>query len=203
MSISSPNFPDEYQQGMASASLLGNYTVSLWKYDYDKGMVKGSQRLDVLRSPNAAFRPADLEFGFDGALYVSDFCSPIIGHAQHPMRDPHWDHDHGRIWRVVNNAKPVVKDFPKIEGASVAELLGLLKSNQQDIVRHHARIELRRKGASVLAALDKLLTAQSDFHTSPNPHPKSWQFYQLPLEVMFVAEGLGQTRPSTAPPPSA
>ena len=196
VSISSPNFPDEYQQGMASASLLGNYTVSLWKYDYDKGMVKGSQRLDVLRSPNAAFRPADLEFGFDGALYVSDFCSPIIGHAQHPMRDPHWDHDHGRIWRVVNNAKPVVKDFPKIEGASVAELLGLLKSNQQDIVRHHARIELRRKGASVLAALDKLLTAQSDFHTSPNPHPKSWQFYQLPLEVMFVAEGLGQTRPA-------
>jgi hypothetical protein len=117
-SISSPNFPDDYQQGMASASLLGNYTVSLWKYDYTRGNVRGSQRLDVVSSPNAAFRPADLEFGFDGALYVSDFCSPIIGHAQHPMRDPHWDHDHGRIWRVVYNAKPVVKDFPRIEDAS-------------------------------------------------------------------------------------
>lgn len=185
-SISSPNFPDEYQQGMASAALLGNYSVSLWNYDYEKGMVRGSKRLDVVASPNAAFRPADLEFGFDGALYVSDFCSPIIGHAQHPMRDPHWDHDHGRIWRVVHNAKPVVKTFPRIEGAGVAELLSLLGSNTQDIVRHHTRIELRKKGPSMLPALDKWVTGLD--RTKPD-------FNQSALEALFVAEGLEQTRP--------
>ena len=184
-SISSPNFPDDYQQGMASASLLGNYTVSLWKYDYTRGNVRGSQRLDVVSSPNAAFRPADLEFGFDGALYVSDFCSPIIGHAQHPMRDPHWDHDHGRIWRVVHNAKPVVKDFPRIEGAGVPELLALLQ-HPQDIVRHHARIELRKKGAPTLPALDKWVLALD--RAKP-------EFNQSVLEALFVAEGLNQTRP--------
>ena len=185
-SISSPNFPDELQQGMASASLLGNYTVSLWKYDYQLGRVRGANRLDVLSSTNAAFRPADLAFGFDGALYVSDFCSPIIGHAQHPMRDPHWDHEHGRIWRVVSNAKPVVKDFPRIEGANTKELLALLQ-HPQDIVRHHVRIELRKKGAGVLAELDKWVTA----FERANP-----EFDQSALEALFVAEGLGQTRPA-------
>ncbi len=185
-SISSPNFPDEYQQGMASAALLGSYTVSLTKFDFEKGIVRGSGRLDVVSSPNAAFRPADVEFGFDGALYISDFCSQIIGHAQHPMRDPHWDHDHGRIWRVVHNAKQVVKDFPKIEGADVPELLALLQ-HPQDIVRHHARIELRKKGAAMLPALDKWVAALD--RAKPDRD-------QSALEALFVAEGLGQTRPA-------
>ena len=80
-------------------------------------MVKQKNYQTILSSPNAAFRPADLEFGMDGALYVSDFSSPIIGHAQHPMRDPHWDHDYGRIWRVIHTGKPLIKEWPVIEGA--------------------------------------------------------------------------------------
>ena len=185
-SISSPNFPDEYQQGMASAALLGSYVVSLTKFDFEKGMVRGSGRLDVVSSPNAAFRPADVAFGFDGALYISDFCSSIIGHAQHPMRDPHWDHEHGRIWRAVFNAKPVVKDFPRIEGAGVPALLALLQ-HPQDIVRHHARIGLRQAGAAMLPALDKWVAALD--RAKP-------EFDQSALEALFVAEGLGQTRPA-------
>ncbi len=185
-SISSPNFPDAYQQGMASAALLGSYTVSLTKYNFDNGSVRGSDRLDVVSSPNAAFRPADLAFGFDGALYISDFCSSIIGHAQHPMRDPHWDHDHGRIWRAVYDAKPVVKDFPRIEGNGVPELLALLL-HPQDIVRHHVRIELRKSGAAMLPALDRWIAGMDR---------KSPEFDQAALEAIFVAEGLGETRPA-------
>jgi glucose/arabinose dehydrogenase/azurin len=198
-SISSPNFPDEYQQGMASASLLGNYTVSLTKFDYDKGMVRNTGHLDVVSSKNAAFRPADLAFGFDGALYVSDFCSAIIGHAQHAMRDPHWDHDHGRIWRVVSNAKPVVKDFPKIEGARVHELLALLQ-HPQDIVRHHARIELRARARVVNDDPE-----QKDIFVHVLPALDQWvakldrskpETDQTILEALFLAESLGQTRPA-------
>ncbi|MSU34788.1 MAG: hypothetical protein EXS36_06685 [Pedosphaera sp.] len=185
-SISSPNFPDDYQQGMASAALLGSYVVSLTKYNFENGMVRGSGRLDVVSSTNAAFRPADVAFGFDGALYISDFCSVIIGHAQHPMRDPHWDHDHGRIWRAVYNSKPVVKTFPRIEGADVSELLTLLR-HPQDIVRHHARIELRKVGGGMLPALD--LWASLLDRSKP-------EFDQAALEVLFVAESLGQTRPN-------
>ena len=185
-SVSSPNFPDAYQQGMASAALLGSYTVSLTKYGFDNGMVQGSDRLDVVSSPNAAFRPADLAFGFDGALYITDFCSVIIGHAQHPMRDPHWDHTHGRIWRVTYNKKPVIKDWPNIEGASIEGLCELLK-HPQDIIRHHARIALRKTGSDALAKLDAWIAAQD--RTKP-------EFDQAALETLFVFEGLNQTRPA-------
>lgn len=184
-SVSSPNFPDEYQQGMASAALLGSYVVSLTRFDFSQGMVRGSGRLDLMSSTNAAFRPADLAFGFDGALYVSDFSSVIIGHAQHPMRDPHWDHTHGRIWRVVSTNRPVVKEFPRIEGAGTAELLALLQ-HPQDIVRHHVRIELLKSGTAMLPALDAWAAVLD--RTQPG-------FDQAALEVLFVTAGLEQTRP--------
>jgi putative membrane-bound dehydrogenase-like protein len=184
-SISSLNFPDEYQQGMASAALLGSYAVSLTRFDLDQGMVRGSARLDLVSSQNAAFRPADLAFGMDGALYVSDFCSVIIGHAQHPMRDPHWDHTHGRIWRIVNTAKPLVTDWPQIQGASTEALLALL-IHPQDLVREHVRIELRKGGQAALKELDAWIAAFA---------PSDPLFDQAALETVFVAEGLGQTRP--------
>lgn len=186
MSISSPNFPDEYQQGMASASCLGLFAVSITKHDFSKGMVKGSGRIDVVTSKNPAFRPVDVAFGFDGALYASDFSSAIIGHAQHPMRDPQWNHTKGRIWRVVSTAKPVSKDFPKIEGASADELCKLLEDSR-DIVRHHARIELRKLGDKGLAAVDAWIGAYDR---------KSPEFAQAALETVFVAEGLEQVRPA-------
>ncbi len=183
--ISSPNFPDDYQQGLVSASLLGRYAVNLTKFHYDEGMVKQESYESILSSPNAAFRPADVEFGMDGALYVSDFCSPIIGHAQHPMRSPYWDHDFGRIWRVTHTEKPVVREWPSIEGATAEQLCQLLL-HEQDLVRHHTRIELRKKGSTVLTALDSWL-GQLD-RSSP-------QYLQAALEVVFVCEGFGETRP--------
>ena len=50
-------------------------------------MVKAGTSLPLLTSTNKSFRPVDLRFGLDGALYVSDFYYPIIGHAQHSIRD--------------------------------------------------------------------------------------------------------------------
>lgn len=177
--ISSPNFPDDYQNGFVSASLLGRYAVNITKLNRTAGMVKQADMLTILESPNAAFRPADVEFGMDGALYVSDFCSRIIGHAQHAMRNPNWNHDFGRIWRITNTQKPVSKDWPKIEGAAAHALCDLLV-HPQDLVRHHARIELRKLGAKGLKALDGWLASGE----------------QAALEAIFVAEGLGETRPS-------
>jgi len=181
-SISSPNFPDAYQQGMASAACIGPYAVSLTRYDFSQGMVRGLDRLDLVSSPNPAFRPVDVNFGFDGALYVSDFASAIIGHAQHPMRDPRWNHTKGRIWRIVHTGRPVVTAWPEIAGASPADLCTLL-THPQDIVRHHARIELRRHGRPALAAVDAWVAHHLD-------HPQSV------LEALFVGEGLGESRPA-------
>ena len=192
-SISSLNFPEEYQQGMASAACVGPYVVSLTRFDFNQGMVRGSGRLDLVSSKNAAFRPVDVEFGMDGALYVSDFASAIIGHAQHPMRDVRWNHVKGRIWRIINQSRPLTTEWPRIEGAKLPALLDLL-THRQDLVRKHARLELRRRGASGLKALESWV----------EQHPNDEQAL---LEALFVAESFGEVRPAwlaklrTAPSP--
>jgi azurin len=184
--ISSPNFPDAFQQGIASASLLGSYIVSLSAVKADAGPIVATDRLDVLSSKNSTFRPVDVEFGFDGALYVSDFSSLIIGHAQHAMRDPQWNHTRGRIWRVVHTGKPIVKDWPQIEGASPGALLPLL-AHPQNIVRHHARIQLRKLGAAAVPAIEAWVVAQ------PRPQPG---FDQAQLEASWILAATGAVRPA-------
>lgn len=184
--ISSPNFPDALQQGIASASLLGSYIVSLSSLKSDGGPLVAADRLDVLSSKNSTFRPVDVEFGFDGALYVSDFSSLIIGHAQHAMRDPQWNHVRGRIWRVVHTGKPVVKNWPKIEGSSTAALLSLLV-HPQNIVRHHARIQLRKLGAAAVPAVEAWVAAH------PRTQPTSDQAH---LEASWILAATGTVRPA-------
>ena len=184
--ISSPNFPDSFQQGIASASLLGSYIVSLSAIKPDDGPIVATNRIDVLSSKNSTFRPVDVEFGFDGALYVSDFSSLIIGHAQHAMRDPQWNHVRGRIWRVVHTGKPLVKAWPQIEGAAPAALLPLLV-HSQNIVRHHARIELRKLGASPVPAIEAWVAAQ------PRTQPA---FDQAQLEASWVIAAVGKVQPA-------
>jgi len=183
--ISSPNFPDEFQQGLASAALLGRYVVSISALHPDSGPLVATKRIDVLSSKNSTFRPVDVEFGFDGALYVSDFSSLIIGHAQHAMRDPQWNHERGRIWRVVHTGRPVVTDWPRIENASVPELLRLL-THSQNIVRNHVRIALRKAGAKVAPAIDAWMAAQSTASSVSD---------QTRLEASWVLAALGEIRP--------
>lgn len=184
-SISSPNFPDEFQHGMASATLLGRYFVAISQLQAEGGPYIASKRIDVLRSENPAFRPVDIAFGMDGGMYVSDFSSAIIGHAQHPMRDPLWNHERGRIWRVISKAKPVVKEWPSIEGRPIGELLDMLR-NSQDLVREHVRIELRRHGEELLPALDHW-TGALDRSTD--------DFKKYALEALWIFESKGEVRP--------
>ena len=183
--VSSPNFPEKYQQGMASATLLGSYCVSISAPEVESGVVVGTDRLDLLTSQNSAFRPVDTAFGMDGALYVSDFASRIIGHAQHPMRDPQWNHTLGRIWRVVAKDRPVVKEWPRIEGASMEELLTLM-THPQDLVREHARIQLRGMGSDVVPALDAWVGKMDR---------SSKEYEQAVLEAIWVQHAHNQMRP--------
>lgn len=181
-SISSPNFPEAYQHGMASATLLGRYFVAISRLNPDAGPYAATDRLDLVRSENPAFRPVDLAFGMDGALYVSDFTSRIIGHAQHPLRDPLWNHERGRIWRVVSKARPVVRDWPRIEGAPVDALLPLLR-HPQDLVRNHVRIELRKLGQELLPRLREWASGLNK---------TAADYGQCALEVLWVQESLGE-----------
>jgi hypothetical protein len=108
----------------------------------------------LLQSTDQNFRPVDLEFGPDGALYIVDWFNPLVGHMQHSLRDPNRDKTHGRIWRIVYKGRPLVTPA-KIAGQPVPALLDLLKE-YENRTRYRARIELRdRDTDEVMAALDK------------------------------------------------
>ena len=61
----------------------------------------GRERPDFLRSDDPWFRPVDLQFGPDGALWVADFYNRIIGHYEVPLLHPGRDRERGRLWRIV------------------------------------------------------------------------------------------------------
>lgn len=182
--VSSPNFPDEYQQALAAGLLLGTYSVTLTRTGIATGPHVDAGRFDVFSSKNPVFRPTDIEFGLDGAMYVADFCTVLIGQGPNPSRDTGWDTEHGRIWRVVYNGKPLVRDWPKIEGASAEELLELLR-HPQDLVRFHARLRLRALGARAVPAVDRWVAAQRG---RPDAD-------QSTLEALWVLHAAGEVRP--------
>ena len=81
---------------------------------------------DFLISGDPWFRPADLQVGPDGAMYVADFYNSIIGHYEVPLDHPKRDRERGRIWRIVKSegSHPNL-DFTKL---GLDELLSYLGS---------------------------------------------------------------------------
>jgi len=62
---------------------------------------KGKEMPDFLSTDDPWFRPVDLSWGPDGALYVADFYNRIIGHYEVPLTHPGRDRERGRLWRIV------------------------------------------------------------------------------------------------------
>jgi glucose/arabinose dehydrogenase/lysophospholipase L1-like esterase len=151
--ISSRHFPDEAQGDFLLNNCIGFQGVLQHTVKDDKSGFVATEIEPLLVSPDRNFRPVDLEFGLDGALYVCDWNNALIGHMQHSIRDPNRDTSHGRIWRITCKDRPLLTK-PKIEGASTAELLALLTS-YEDRWRAAARRELRTHDTKqVTAALE-------------------------------------------------
>jgi len=84
-------------------------SVVHFKYNEAGAGFQTKEMPDLLRSTNVTFRPIDVKFGPDGALYIADWSNPIIQHGEVDFRDPRRDKEHGRIWRVTAKGRPVVK----------------------------------------------------------------------------------------------
>ncbi len=118
------------------------------EFGYDEEYVS-----DLIFSSNLSFIPVDLRYGPRGAMYVCDWYNPIKGHAQYSLRDERRDRHSGRIWRITAKGKKLATP-PKIDGASIAELLDLLKRPEYRY-RYWAKRELRdAKVADVKTSLD-------------------------------------------------
>ncbi len=151
--VSSRNFPDEAQGNYLLNNCIGFHGVLQYRMKDDNSGFAADPVQPLLQSSDTNFRPVDLEFGPDGALYIVDWFNPLIGHMQHSLRDPNRDKNHGRIWRIHYKDRPLVEPA-KIADKPIPALLELLKT-YEDRTRYRVRRELReRDTAEVMAALD-------------------------------------------------
>jgi putative heme-binding domain-containing protein len=179
--VSGRHFPPEWQGDMITSDFRGN-RVCRFKLQDDGSSYASREQEPLIRSSHPAFRPIDAKMGPDGALYIADWYNPIIQHGEVDFRDPRRDKTHGRIWRVTAKGRPLAP-WPKLDGASVPELLEALKA-PEDFTRQMAKRVLAERGKdAVLPELRKwtaALPADAD-------HAR--------LEAMWVHQGFGSQEP--------
>src|SRR6185437_6937443 len=88
-------WPDSWQGALLMGGYINNAVWALGIKDDGAGF-RLEDRPPLITSTSQSFRPVDVKFGPDGALYVCDWYNPIIGHYQASFRDPRRDQAHGR-----------------------------------------------------------------------------------------------------------
>lgn len=138
----------------------------------------------VFQSTNLSFIPVDIQQGPDGAMYVADWYNPVKGHMQYSLRDTRRDKKSGRIWRITAKDQKL-EEAPKFAGASIPELLELLKSENYR-TRYRAKVELReRKPEGIVSAIKAT--------KPPFPGKNSGESLQQ-LELDWVLNSVGAWR---------
>ena len=162
--ISSRQFPDDAQGNYLANNVIGIHGVLQYTMEEKESGYGGEYRGTLVESTDGNFRPVDLQFGPDGALYICDWHNALIGHLQHNLRDPNRDHSHGRIWRVTAKDRPLVEP-PQIDGAPIADLLAALAEPELR-TKYRVRREIAaRPTTEVLPALEGWLASlDSDPH---------------------------------------
>jgi len=149
--LSSNHFPPEMQGDLLVGNVIGFQGILRYKVEDKGASFTATEQEPVLSSTDPSFRPADFEIGPDGALYFTDWYNPIIGHMQHNLRDPSRGHEHGRVYRVTYEGRPLSQP-PQVAGEPIEKLLDVLKQPEARL-RYRARIELgSRNSDEVLAA---------------------------------------------------
>lgn len=138
--ISSRQFPDDVQGNVLLNTFIGFQGIKQHQVSEQGSGIVGREIEPLLQSKDPNFRPVDLQFGPDGALYVVDWYNPIINHGERALRDPLRDHTHGRIWRITYKGR---KTLPSVDltRLPVDQLLDQLKV-YEDRERYRTRMQL-------------------------------------------------------------
>jgi hypothetical protein len=159
--VSSRNFPAEMQGDFLVNNVIGTLGTLHYKVRQQAAGYVGEYVGNLIECADRNFRPVDLQFGPDGALYICDWHNALIGHLQHNLRDPNRDHAHGRIWRVHFTKRPLVNPVV-IAGNSIPRLLDLL-AEPEERTRYRLRRELAARDTSdVLEALAPFVQRQAE-----------------------------------------
>lgn len=152
--ISSRQFPGSVQGNVLFNTFIGFQGIKQHHIVEEGSGITATEVEPLLQSKDPNFRPVDLQFGPDGALYVVDWYNPIINHGERALRDPKRDHTHGRIWRITYKNKVLLKPID-LTSLSIDQLLDQLKV-YEDRVRYRTRMQLSEFSADkVMPALEK------------------------------------------------
>jgi len=183
--VGNRHFPETLQGNYLINNTIGFLGTLNYRMTDEGSGFKGSPVEPLVSSSDTNYRPIDMKFGPDGALYIVDWFNPLIGHMQHNLRDPNRDKQHGRIWRVRHKDQPLA-EIPEIEGAPLDHLVSLLEQ-YDNTIRHLARMELRtRDTAEVVAAIDAWL-ARQEGDSEATEHRR--------LEALWVMQQHDRVRP--------
>ncbi len=176
--VSSRHFPPEVQGHYLQTNVTGFHGIRQFELRDQGAGIEAVHVHDLLTSDDPSFRPIDLKFGPDGALYLSDFHSRLIGHMTHSLRDPNRLQDKGRIYRIVHQQRPLLEaPSPAIADRDVAGLLELLDAPEDRTV-YRARRQLREHSD------DQVLPAVTAWLDALDPaHP---EFDRLRLEALWL-----------------
>jgi len=159
--VHSPMFPKDWQGQFVTCDFRAHRIVRFGRREVGSTF-QTVEMPDILRSTNVTFRPIDLRFGPDGALYIADWSNPIIQHGEVDFRDPRRDKEHGRIWRVAakgNRAPGRVGDLGRLTTETLLDRTLSRNGWEQE----QARVVLRQRRADeVLKAVDAWLPRQTE-----------------------------------------
>ncbi len=158
--LTSRHFPEEFQGNFLNLNVISFQGIYRVKVSEEGSGLKGETLENLISSSDPNFRPICISTGPDGALYFADWHQSIIGHMQHHLRDPNRGHEHGRIYRITYEGRPLMKPA-KIHGQPIPALLDLLKEPENQ-TRELAKIELGGRPAEAVVAAVKKWTAGLD-----------------------------------------
>lgn len=151
--LSSRAWPEEFNGNFLNCNVISIQGIFRAKVTEEGSGLKGETLEHLVTSDDPNFRPIAVSTGPEGAVYFLDWSNAIIGHMQHHIRDPHRDHEHGRIYRMTYEGRPLLTPA-KIDGQPIEALLELLKTPEND-VRERAKVELSKHDAGKVAAAAK------------------------------------------------
>lgn len=158
-------FPPEYRDNIFIGNVVTN-RINRDRLEVHGSTYKGIAMPDFLKCDDPWFRPVDIKLGPDGALYVADFYTRIIGHYEVPLNHPLRDNTKGRLWRIVyrgpDGQHP--KAWRDLTTATAAELVGEL-DNPNLAVRVQATEQLAARGnnATTLDNIGRLVEQGTSF----------------------------------------
>jgi uncharacterized cupredoxin-like copper-binding protein len=164
--VSSAHFPEDWQGDFLNANVIGLQAITRVNVTQDGSGLKGETVENIVSADPAVlptFRPICVSNGPDGAIWFCDWSQTIIGHLQHHLRDPNRDHQHGRVYRITYEGRPLAKPV-KIDGQPIEALLENLKLPLDD-TRTLTKVELdKHPTEKVIPAVKKWAAAQTDAH---------------------------------------